>query len=720
MIVTTIGSCRILVPMTRQQANFGYVVDNRVLYGLTHTTKDTLQLLAYVNGDLKIPRDIWKFISEQQYREADSANRIVPKKEQAFVVELSSLKVLKYRDLTLQAVRFNEAFHATRNLRKIFFDYSSEGDRATRIQLLEAEPEFEKLPPAFRSVLTETVQLVQGYDEIKDDLRKIKGILGDSLIVVPHCNAVDSSGKLLEDRAKGVKWVLDACRELDIPTVDPGSLLQEFGQEKGMEKEGRDTAHFTPAFANVVGSAICTQLFGAEAGARNASVSAVMDWRAGAEQAKLFARSKQWDQALLFANRALELNPSYAAAKLVRAQAVTALGQTDDMFEAWKLALDMHQNHTGGAFRMGAQCMLTLGEFGLAVDWAKRSYDLAPSAKTALTLAEAYARNGMWLDSQEMFGRYALEDMDAAIKYAAHPRRNPGDAGMVVAALLKAGNTDGRLSIVREKVWKQVVKRATTFMKLATELPNPDDYNAIEVLAPDATVAARYTARAATFLLTKYQEDGQWRSEADTHRLIRKFMTLRTIKEATLAKAARLLQESGEDKIAADLWGQAARCAEDPALALRAADRAVKLGAMTVGVECYRLLREREGADVELLDDRIDRAIRGVIRNFKAQLAESNLVEADELLAALDRLDPGHRHLRYFRRLLADAFKANLAGTAAPAEEQPALKQKLAMRILELNPNDSDANIELAYSYLRNGQIAEGQQIINQLNPVDR
>lgn len=720
MIVTTIGSCRILVPMTRQQANFGYVVDNRVLYGLTHTTKDTLQLLAYVNGDLKIPRDIWKFISEQQYREADSANRIVPKKEQAFVVELSSLKVLKYRDLTLQAVRFNDSLYGTRKLRRIFFDYPSERDLAMRIELLESEPEFAKLPPVFRSVLTETVQLVQDYDEIKDDLRKIKCTLGDSLIVVPHCNAVDSNGELLEDRAKGVQWVLDACRELDIPTVDPGSLLQEFGQELGMEKEGRDTAHFTPAFANVVGDAICTQLFGGDARVTNAAVSAVVDWRAGVEQAKLFARSKEWDQALLFANRVLDLNPSHAGAKLVRARAVTAMGQTDDMYEAWRQALDLHQNHTSGSFRLGAQCMLQLGHFALAVAWAKRCYELRPDAKSALVLAEAYARNGMWIAAQDMFSRYALEDKDAAITYAAHPRRNTGDAGMVVAALLKDGSTDSRVAVTRERVWKQAVKRAAALMKLSIEAPNPDDYNAIEVLAPDAAVAARYTARAANFLLVKYQEDEQWSLEGQTRRLIQRFMTLRTIKEKTLAKAARLLQESGEEKGAAELWGQVARLAEDSALALKAADRVVKLGAIAVGIECYRLLREREGADVALLNDRIDRGIRGIIRTFKGQLAESNLVGADESLAALNKLDPGHRNLRYFRRMLGDAFKVNLASTVAPAEEQPALKQKLAIRILQLNPNDSDANIELAYSYLRNGQIAEGQQIINQLNPADR
>jgi len=701
--------------MTRQQANYGYVVDNRGLFGLTHSTKDTLQLLAYMRGVKKIPRDIWKFISEQQYREAEAVQGAGSGQDLAYVLELSSLKVLKYRDLTLQAVRFNEAFHAARNLRKIFFDYPSENERSTRIDLLEAQPEFAQLPAVFRSVLSETVQLTQSYDEIRDDLREIKALLGDRLVVVPHCNAVDKTGSLLEDRAKGVKWVLEASRELNILSVDPGALLEKFGQARGMEKEGLDTAHFTPEFANIVGDAICLQLFGGDKAARNTSIAAITDWRAGAEQAKLFARSKQWDQALLFANRTLELNPGFASAKLVRAQAVTAMGQTDDMLDAWKQALDLHQNHTGGAYRMGAQCAMTLGELDLAVKWAQLSYDLTPTGKTALTLAEAYARKGIWLKAQEFFGRYAQDDQDVAIRYAAHPRRNPGDAAMVIHALQAAGNTDGRLNIVREKIWKQAIRRATSVMKSTTVLPDPDDYNAIEVFAPDESVATRYTGRTATYLLNKFAEDAQWSAEPTTPGLIGRFMKLRTIKEATLTKAARMLQDSGAVAIASDLWAQVARRATDIDRALKATEKVVKLGDVVLGVECYQLLRKQDGADVTVLDEKIDRGIKVLIRTFKAQLAESDLPGADATLENLARLVPDHRHLKYFRRLLTDAFKGELTGGAAAPSERPALTQKLAMRILEVNPNDSDANIELAYSYLRNGQIAEGQRIIRQL-----
>lgn len=72
MIISTIGSCRVAGPVTKLQAQRSFVLDNRLLYGFTHNTKETIQAIRFMRGELRLPESLWPFISDQPFRNGNS------------------------------------------------------------------------------------------------------------------------------------------------------------------------------------------------------------------------------------------------------------------------------------------------------------------------------------------------------------------------------------------------------------------------------------------------------------------------------------------------------------------------------------------------------------------------------------------------------------------------------------------------------------------------
>ncbi len=135
-------------------------------------------------------------------------------------------------------------------------------------------------------------------------------LLGQNFVLVTHCNAMNAHGELIADRAKMVDRVSRACARAGITLIDPGSLLAAYSQERGMSDDGRDTAHYTPAFARLVGKEISDKLLGVQETAVLPEGEAALDWKQSVERAKEYGQTQAWDLALLYAIRSID--PAYA------------------------------------------------------------------------------------------------------------------------------------------------------------------------------------------------------------------------------------------------------------------------------------------------------------------------------------------------------------------------------------------------------------------------
>lgn len=467
MIISTIGSCRVAGPVTKLQAQRSFVLDNRLLYGFTHNTKETIQAIRFMRGELRLPESLWPFISDQPFR---NGNSTPPPQDAHYVVEISSVKVLELDGLYLQLVRFKEALSVCPDLRKIFFDHPGADQRGQRLQLLQATPSFARLATHIQHALTHTVVRSQTAAEIEEDLHAIAQLLGPKLVLVTHCNAKNATGELIAERAKMVARVAQAAARLGLVSVDPGALLAGFGQERGMPDEGLDTAHYTPAFAKLVGKEISDKLLGPAITDDAADSLHNLDFRACMERSKQSAQAHEWDLALLFANRAIELKPGSGSAYVLRARAVTALDQTEDMLEAWSLALATDSNRTPYVLRQAAEAAFYMRDHERAREWAEASLQKEDDDKTALLLGRIYTRLGMNTQAEQVFRRCAASDPARSLRFAARAHTPLADAASMVNALTTTPAADpGSVDGVRQTV----LKRATREVRHAGRAGRP-------------------------------------------------------------------------------------------------------------------------------------------------------------------------------------------------------------------------------------------------------
>ena len=207
-VVTAFGSCRV-----------SYVTNNTRLSDAityTHTTREVLQLIQFLKGDLKLEPPyseicfrtgllrgaplLWEPVFRDLYEQTD-----------VFVVEVCSRKKYMHGGLCLHDLGVDKRF-----------------------------PNFNRRTPA--NVLEEFRVEEQTDEEIRQDLLELKAILSPrKMVVVSHYNA-KLGGEYLASRNALVELLKGVCAENAIPFLDPTEVLSEFPQEVVISP---DLAHYT-------------------------------------------------------------------------------------------------------------------------------------------------------------------------------------------------------------------------------------------------------------------------------------------------------------------------------------------------------------------------------------------------------------------------------------------------------------------------------------------
>jgi hypothetical protein len=210
-VVTSFGSCRV------SHVSGNTRISDALTY--THTTKEVLQLIAFMKGELRLQAPYNRIcfragILQEKGLEWRPQLLNVFEDTEIFVVEVCSRKKYMYGGLCLHDLSVDRRF-----------------------------PGFNKGTP---SEIMDGVEIVeQTDDEIRQDLLEIREVLGHrKMIVVSHYNARVSNGEVLAARDELIRLLKGICAENTIPFLDPTEALKDFPQDVVM---GADLCHYTGA-----------------------------------------------------------------------------------------------------------------------------------------------------------------------------------------------------------------------------------------------------------------------------------------------------------------------------------------------------------------------------------------------------------------------------------------------------------------------------------------
>ena len=254
-IVTYFGSCRIHEPLEILE-NKGLISLNQPKYGYVHSSKEIIQEIKAIKEDIEIPANLFRFVVTRNKEDIDKIK--VSRKHDLsntniFFVEISSLKLLRFKDYYLQI----------NNLRRNLFADSNEFDRWFKAKEKSKGCFFEEEQKNIEAdIANDCLVSFQDEAEIKKDIKEIysalKGINSVAdIIFVTHCSALGKDGQSLKRRDDLIEFVERSASELGYNIFNPSKIMEDLGQSDALEKNGAETNHFTAAFKEKISEELC-------------------------------------------------------------------------------------------------------------------------------------------------------------------------------------------------------------------------------------------------------------------------------------------------------------------------------------------------------------------------------------------------------------------------------------------------------------------------------
>jgi tetratricopeptide (TPR) repeat protein len=364
--VTPIGTCRIHSPLKRAALRYPIEIDLRRNYGYVHTSDEALQQLEFLLGEKEFAPAVAPLILRHGLEDSFEPGPWEP--SDLHLVEISSAKSIKSGADFVQSnylYRHFADFFASSQRARAYWTLVKRGHRGKLHQFLNQQVAFKMLEPAEREVLLNMTMQDQSFKSIKSDMEAIVERLGaDRVLFVTHVNALAEDEQRIPSRNRLIRWVTLAAEQLGVGVFDPTAAMVEFGQDRAMEKGGRDLTHYTPAFFD----AVYDQLHRSHIGALvSAKVGTSEEEAPAAERAELLATNFE---------TMLEIGDFFATSKQIHA----ALESAPDSQPLIALR---------GVIRA------RIGDFAAAVaDFEHSGDDIGSSFPVRASMVEAYSAVG--------------------------------------------------------------------------------------------------------------------------------------------------------------------------------------------------------------------------------------------------------------------------------------------------------------------------------------
>lgn len=248
--VTVLGTCRVYDPFEILARRGVVELANTGVYGFTHYTKETLQQLRVMHGELAIPFELKPYITHKKIPAGADDNLATPENHltetDLLVVEISSLKEIEFRGFYLQINRLRNELVGEREQLQEWWRrlYDKEAERGPQRQ---ARDEFlsDDLGPLERDLVTGVEVQLQTAESMRADMEAIRRFFGGPILWVSHFDTKAlKSGAEIPLRKQLVSAAQAGAATLGQPFFNPRQDIEQFGLTEALE----DMAHYEPEF----------------------------------------------------------------------------------------------------------------------------------------------------------------------------------------------------------------------------------------------------------------------------------------------------------------------------------------------------------------------------------------------------------------------------------------------------------------------------------------
>ncbi len=239
-----IGSCRILSPLTRLEESGRVTLRHNGVPWLTHSTKDALQKISIMMGDIVVRDDQKDFLSPEPHKNMpERAHPTRLTQAECIIIEISSIKNLSYLGFEVQQWYWQNLVRNAGIDLKCFTNALREPPDLRCLDFLPNET-----PQIVRDFAHEAVYHVQNGEDLELDLHHIDQRLQKPMILVPHMDITEEDGGYYAERRLITTTLKKYCDQTGHICFDPVPFIYEYGLRKAII----DLGHYTPEFVPVL------------------------------------------------------------------------------------------------------------------------------------------------------------------------------------------------------------------------------------------------------------------------------------------------------------------------------------------------------------------------------------------------------------------------------------------------------------------------------------
>ncbi len=250
--LTVLGSCRVFEPIKAMEQSGRAELNQQRVFGYVHNSREILQQLRLMTGHipkagrlrqfLNIPAE-WKWLPPE---EAGGLGSMFMRTD-AFIVEISSIRLLRFKALYLQLNRTRELLVRDDVIEsRWWWPLVREGRNEPLAYILSHA--LTQLSAVEREVMANLVCSEQTVEDVVKDIKSIQDALPGPALFVCHFNA-NVDGVAIEQR-RVIQDALEQARTgFGINYWDPTQFVLEAGPQVTM----RDGAHYRPDVIPQVG-----------------------------------------------------------------------------------------------------------------------------------------------------------------------------------------------------------------------------------------------------------------------------------------------------------------------------------------------------------------------------------------------------------------------------------------------------------------------------------
>lgn len=216
MSITLFGTCRLNNISNHNNLN------NLINY--THSTKEVIQLIRFLKGELVIQRPYNKVcfrtaICDNKFIDyCDTYNKLFVDSN-IVIIEICSIKKYMHNGFYMHHLPFDKLWHKYDNYSHKYFTENTPKD-----------------------ILDNYIIEKQSNEEVENDILEIKNMLHPKkMIIVSHYNSKQND-KYIDSRNHLINLLDTICKKYDIPFINPTILLSDYPQNKVIQS---DLGHYT-------------------------------------------------------------------------------------------------------------------------------------------------------------------------------------------------------------------------------------------------------------------------------------------------------------------------------------------------------------------------------------------------------------------------------------------------------------------------------------------